>query len=292
MNILLTGATGFTGRHFTAAAQAAGHQVTPFGSDLRNQQAQREEINQLDASVDAVVHLAGISFVGHDDKRAFYDVNLFGTLSLLDALAPISRQIRCVLLASSANVYGNCEASPISESQPPAPINHYAMSKLAMEHLARNRAARLPIVVVRPFNYTGPGQQGSFLIPKLVDHFVRKAPFVDLGNLDVEREFNDVRTVCDAYLRLLKGGKPGEIYNVCTGSPHALRHLLDALTRLTGHVLQARVHPDFVRANEVHRLCGSPVKLQAAIGSLRPIELEETLRWMLADARGLPADRG
>ncbi len=244
----------------------------------------------MDASVDAVVHLAGISFVGHDDKRAFYDVNLFGTLSLLDALAPISRQIRCVLLASSANVYGNCEASPISESQPPAPINHYAMSKLAMEHLARNRAGRLPIIIARPFNYTGPGQQTSFLIPKLVDHFVRKASFVDLGNLDVEREFNDVRTVCDAYLRLLESGKPGETYNVCTGVPHVLRHLLEALTRHTGHRLLARVHPDFVRSNEVHRLCGNPAKLQSAIGGLRTIELEETLRWMLTENLGSPAN--
>lgn len=287
MNILLTGAAGFTGRHFTIAANSAGHQVTPLRADLLDKSALEEEVGAV--GVDAVVHLAGISFVGHEDKRAFYDVNLFGTLNLLDALKPVAKKLRCVLLASSANVYGNCEASPIGESQPPAPVNHYAMSKLAMEHLARNRLHLLPILIARPFNYTGPGQDSSFLIPKLVNHFVQKADFVELGNLDVEREFNDVRMICDAYLRLLERGNAGETYNVCTGNPHSVRQVLDHLTRLTGHSLEARIHPSFVRANELHRLCGNPAKLKRTIGGLLGFELGETLAWMLAEA-GAPAD--
>lgn len=283
MRILLTGAGGFTGRHFMDAALAAGHRVIPLGANLVDKPGLRDEVSRID--VDAVVHLAGISFVGHENKLAFYDVNLFGTLNLLDALAAHSSEIRCVLLASSANVYGNSEASPIEELQTPAPINHYAMSKLAMEHLARNRAGRLPIIIARPFNYTGPGQNASFLIPKLVDHFVREAPFVQLGNLEVEREFNDVRMVCDAYLRLLDSGKPGETYNVCSGSPHSIRHVLDTLSALTGHQMETCINPDFVRAHELHRLCGDPGKLTSAIGGLRTPKLEETLSWMLREAR-------
>ena len=282
LNILLTGAAGFTGRHFAIAASNAGHQVTPLRADLLDKSALEEELDA--AEVDAVVHLAGISFVGHEDKRAFYDVNLFGTLNLLDALKPVAKKLSRVLLASSANVYGNCDASPIGESQPPAPANHYAMSKLAMEHLARNRLQLLPILIARPFNYTGPGQDSSFLIPKLVNHFVQKADCVELGNLDVEREFNDVRMVCNAYLRLLEWGDAGETYNVCTGNPHSVREVLDHLTRLTGHSLEARIHPSFVRANELHSLCGNPAKLKGTIGDLLGFELGETLAWMLAEA--------
>jgi nucleoside-diphosphate-sugar epimerase len=280
LNILLTGAKGFTGQHFIAAATAAGHVLTPLRANLRDIPALRAEVSSI--RPDAVVHLAGISFVGHEDDRAFYDVNLFGTLNLLDALIDSEASPKSVLLASSANVYGNCEASPITEAQAPAPVNHYAMSKLAMEHMARTYAQQLPLVVARPFNYTGPGQPSSFLIPKLVEHFARRAPQIELGNLFVEREFNDVRMVCDAYLRLLQHGMPGETYNVCTGLPYTLHHVLEELTRLTGHTLDAQVNPSFVRANEVHRLCGSPQKLELAIGALPPRDLTDTLSWMLA----------
>ena len=90
---------------------------------------------------------------------------MMGTINLLDALCALPICPSKVVLASSANVYGNCAVSPIKEDQPPAPVNHYAMSKLAMEHMARTFASRLPIVITRPFNYTGPGQRSNFLIP-------------------------------------------------------------------------------------------------------------------------------
>ena len=163
---------------------------------------------------EAAVHLAAISFVGHADTGAFYDVNVLGTLSLLESLVALPKAPRHILLASSANVYGNCDVSPISEERQPVPVNHYAMSKLAMEYMARNYLDRLPLFFVRPFNYTGLGQTGSFLIPKLVQHFAVNATCIELGNLDVEREFNDVRFVCDAYLKLLVNAVPGEVYNV------------------------------------------------------------------------------
>ena len=283
MKILLTGANGFTGRHFAGTAVKAGHQVTSLKADLTNKLALTDEV--LTAEFDTVVHLAGISFVDHEDPRAFYDVNLFGTLNLLDALAPRSASIQRVLLASSANVYGNCEVSPITELEPPAPLNHYAMSKLAMEHMARTRSHSLPLMVARPFNYTGPGQHNGFLIPKLVDHCVRGASHVELGNLDVEREFNDVRLVCNAYLRLLEHGSAGETYNVCTGLPHSPRQVLQILAKLTGQVLETRVNAEFVRANELHRLCGSPEKLISAIGDMPHFALEDTLAWMLEESK-------
>ena len=279
MKILLTGAAGFTGLFFKSAAEAAGHQVVALRANLTDKAAVSAEVLQV--APDAVVHLAAISFVGHADDTAFYGVNVVGTMNLLSALAALPSRPRCVLLASSANIYGNCDASPITEAQAPAPVNHYAMSKLAMEHMAMTYLDRLPIVITRPFNYTGPGQPPQFLIPKLVSHFARKAERIELGNLHVEREFNDVRMVCDAYLRLLESGVPGQAYNVCSGQPYTLQHVIATLEQLTGHSMDVQVNPAFVRANEVHRLCGSPDKLLRATGVLPAYGLEQTLSWML-----------
>ncbi|MCB4366225.1 GDP-mannose 4,6-dehydratase [Hydrogenophaga taeniospiralis] len=282
-SILLTGAAGFTGQHFTKMAESRGHRVLALQSDLNDVHAMEDELNGQ--RIDKVVHLAGISFVGHADETAFYKVNVIGTVNLLKALKNHQKHLTGILIASSANVYGNCDASPIAEDQPPAPVNHYAMSKLAMEHMARTYSDCLPLFLARPFNYTGPGQSPSFLIPKLVDHFARRVPQIELGNLHVEREFNDVRLVCDAYLALLHKGVPGEVYNVCSGQPYTLQAVITALEELTGHHMQVNVNPAFVRANEVHRLCGNPDKLRACTGPLPAYALKDTLSSMLAAAR-------
>lgn len=283
MNILLTGAGGFTGLFFKQHAEDAGHTVWPLVADLTDKAAVAAEVARVQPTT--VMHLAAISFVGHANETAFYSVNVLGTLNLLAALVALQVAPTKVLLASSANVYGNCDASPISEIQVAAPINHYANSKLAMEHMALTYADRLPLVITRPFNYTGAGQALQFLIPKLVDYFARKADRIELGNLHVAREFNDVRMVCDVYLKLLTHGESGQIYNVCSGKPYALQHVVTALEQITGHRMTVDVNPAFVRANEVYRLCGNPAKLKAALGSFEDWHLEETLRWMLDNAK-------
>jgi GDP-6-deoxy-D-talose 4-dehydrogenase len=280
VKILLTGARGFTGRHFAEAAKAQGHEVVVCHSNICDLEALTQEIGQLDFS--HVVHLAAISFVGNEDERAFYDVNLFGALHLLQAVARRPEPPQRVLIASSANVYGNAPVSPIAETQDPAPTNHYATSKLAMEHMARTFEDRLPIVLARTFNSTGPGQSPSFLIPKLVGHYQARSSFIELGNLAIEREFNDIRMVCEAYLRLLEQGQPGEAYNICSGKPYQLNTVVETLGRLTSHHPELKVNPAFVRANEVIRLCGDPSKLHQAVGILPNYELEATLSWMLA----------
>jgi nucleoside-diphosphate-sugar epimerase len=286
MKILLTGSVGFTGRFFHEAAAKAGHAICALGVDLTDKVAVAAQIAKIQP--DAVVHLAAISFVEHADDSAFYSVNVVGTTNLLSALVDIKTPIKKVLIASSANIYGNCEISPIGEDQYAAPMNHYATSKLAMECMSRTYMERLPIVMTRPFNYTGPGQAPHFLIPKLVSHFASRAESIELGNLHVEREFNDVRMVCDAYLSLLNYGEPSEVYNVCSGNPFTLSYVLDTLTKITGHHLKVNVNPAFVRANEVHRLCGDPTKLNHLMmkhqSSAPNYALSDTLKWMLAEA--------
>lgn len=282
MRILVTGLNGFTGPYVRRVLEEHGHLVVGLTADITNPLAVEQEVRAL--RPEAAVHLAAISFVGHGDANAFYQVNLIGTRNLLDALAQHANDLRCVLLASSANIYGNTTDGVVDESAPPSPMNDYAASKLSMEYMARLWMDKLPIVITRPFNYTGVGHDTRFVIPKLVAHFARRAESIDLGNLDVEREFNDVRTVCEAYLRLLQLGRPGQTYNICSGQPISLKPVIDTLKLITGHDLRVQVNPSFVRANEVRRLCGDPAKLNACIGELRPPALEETLRWMLSAA--------
>lgn len=282
MRILLTGASGFIGGHVQEAARVQGHAVIPLRADLRSPEALKTELASRDPT--HVLHLAGIAFVGNADVRAFYEVNLLGTLNLLEALASSSHRPLKVVLASSANVYGNAQVSPLRETQPPAPTNHYAMSKLAMEHLARTYETRLDLCLARTFNSTGPGQSEDFLIPKLVKAFKTRAPEVTLGNLEVEREFNDIRRTAAAFLGLVEHGISGETYNLCSGQPHRLKDVIDRLETLTGHRPKIRIDPDLVRPNEVLRLCGDPRKLLEVTGPLPSYSLDETLSWMLEAA--------
>jgi GDP-6-deoxy-D-talose 4-dehydrogenase len=283
MRLLLTGAEGFTGRHLTVAAQAAGYEVVGLRSDLTDATAVAAEVAAVAPT--HVVHLAAISAVTHADEAAFYRVNLFGTLNLLKALTALPAPPQKVLLASSANVYGNQGGAAITEMVCPKPVNHYAMSKLAMEHMAATYADQLPLVMTRPFNYTGVGHDLRFVIPKIVDHCMRRAPVIELGNLDVYREYNDVRHVCDVYLKLLDAGVASEIYNVCSGHAVSLREVLTRLTEMSGWQPEVRVNPAFVRANEIHTLAGNPEKLVSCIGPVSGSDLTSLLAWMI----GVPA---
>lgn len=283
VKILITGAKGFTGQHFSKLAVAAGYEVVPMQSNLNDIAALDSEIFKI--SPDLVIHFAGISFVASKDNEAFYRVHALGTSNLLNALLKLAKLPRKILLASSATIYGNSTNPFSTETQTPSPIDHYAMSKMAMEEMAKTYFDKLPIVIARPFNYTGPGQRDNFLIPKLVKHFSNRAPHIELGNLEVEREFNDVSMICEAYLALLQYGEPGEIYNVCSGQAKSLRNVVDTLSQITKHQIKIEVNPDFIRANEVNRMCGDPAKLQALLKKhqlqLHAPSLEQTLSNMI-----------
>jgi len=285
--VLVTGCSGFTGRYVVEALVEAGHTVIDAeGAGSRFDLTQPTTVSAAirAARPDYVIHLAAVSFVGHGDAAAFYAVNTVGTANLLEAILAEGIEPRRVVVASSANVYGNADAEPILESTPLAPVNHYAASKLAMEHIARSYSDRLPIVLTRPFNYTGVGQAESFLVPKLVAHFAERRSFVELGNLDVVRDFSDVRAVAQAYLRLLGAEEvPEAITNLCSGVGRSLRWVLQQLRELSGHDLEVRVNPAFVRASEVHRLVGSRGRMEAALGSLPSQDFRATLAWMLEE---------
>ncbi|MBR8272344.1 GDP-mannose 4,6-dehydratase [Burkholderia cenocepacia] len=301
----VTGLTGFTGRYMAERLQAAGYDVwgtvapgtprpadpafahcTLLPVDLLDAEAMRAAA--ADARPDAVVHLAARAHVAQDEPSQTYAVNIVGTRNLLAALAGLDRRPSAVLLASSANVYGNSTAGVLDETVAPAPANDYAVSKLAMEYAAKLWADRLPIVIARPFNYTGVGQPDAYLLPKLVAHYASNAPRISLGNLDVSRDFSDVRDVTAAYLKLIEAAPAGETFNVCSERAYSLKEVLAMLSRIAGYVIDVTIDPRFVRHNEVKSLSGSRDKLRRAVGELPVTPLDETLRWMVDAMRAAP----
>jgi nucleoside-diphosphate-sugar epimerase len=286
MRLLLTGADGFTGVYLTQVASQAGFEVVPLQAPLEDSAKLHAQISAVQPT--HVIHLAAISHVTHDDNLAYYETNLLGSLDLLEALSHLATPPQKVILASSANVYGNAEHAEhlaIAETQTPAPVNHYAMSKLAMECLARNFSSRLPMVITRPFNYTGVGHGAHFVIPKIVDHFARRVSVIELGNVDVYREYNDVRDISHLYLALLEFGQAGKTYNLASGRTYSLRQVIAQLENMTGHSMAIEVNPELVRKNEIRSLAGSSAQLEAAIGTIAWRSLDETLQWMLGGAR-------
>lgn len=287
---LITGIAGFTGRYLAKELEDAGYQVlglsheeaqgSPniFTCDLEDKSHLADIVEQI--RPDFVAHLAAVSFVAHDDVDEIYRINLLGTRNLLAALDKASIHPKKVLLASSANIYGNAPVIPITEELPPSPVNDYAVSKLAMEEIAKLWFDRLPIIITRPFNYTGVGQPRHFLIPKIVEHFRSGKKVIELGNINVERDFSDVRDVVKIYRLLLENAEPGKILNICSGVSISLKEIIRALERLARYNINVDVNPDFVRPNEIQRLVGSNEKLFKTIGRQNMIPIEETLGWM------------
>lgn len=284
--VLITGANGFTGRWLSKHLADAGYQVyglqqepartsMEIAADLRDPSSLRIALET--ARPDFIVHLAAITFVPHSDSAEIYRTNLLGTLNLLDAIRDTALQPRKVLLASSANIYGNPTVERINEAVCPAPVNHYATSKLAMEHMARTYQDQIPLLIARPFNYTGPGQDERFLLPKIVGHYRRQQQTIELGNLDVVRDFSDIRFIIEAYRRLLESEHKSETVNLCSGQGTPLREIMARMHQIAGYTIEVKTNPAFVRANEIHRLVGDNSKLRHLIGPLPVFPIDDIL---------------
>ena len=184
----VTGVAGFTGRYLAAVLSERGHEV--HGLVTSSSDGPVEGVSHFhegdvrdgslerilsDVSPDHIVHLAAIAFVGHADVAEMYGVNLLGTRHLLEAAARLEKRPASILLASSANVYGNAREGVYNEETPIAPANDYAVTKAAMELVAQLYSPRLPIIIARPFNYTGRGQGSPFIIPNIGDQLRRGA---------------------------------------------------------------------------------------------------------------------
>lgn len=294
--LLVTGLTGFVGRNIQAVF--LNENAPPWTLYQPTQPYDLLKAETLDTLVreakpDAVIHLAAQSFVpeAFRDPAHTIKINLLGTLNLLQALKT-NHFVGAFLYVSSGDVYGqvNENALPITEEQPAIPRNPYGVSKLAAEALCRQWSFAEPwrIMIARPFNHIGPGQNDSFVVSGIAKQLVsirsgHQAPVVNVGDIDVTRDFLDVRDVITAYLSLLERGVNGETYNVCSASERSVRDLLNALCELSG------IHPDIVvdetrlRRAEQRRVCGSFAKLQTTTDWAPQITITQTLQSILSD---------
>jgi GDP-4-dehydro-6-deoxy-D-mannose reductase len=241
---------------------------------------------------DAIVHLAAQSSVrlSFDDPIGTIRNNTLPALFVLDKLR--ARTGACRLLAiGSADEYGpvnSVEQLPLRESDPVNPNNPYALAKSIQNQYCRSYAELfgLDVVVTRSFNHTGAGQTDIFALPNFARQIGeiklgRREPVIRVGNLDVKRDFLDVRDVCEAYVALLERGTRGETYNVCSGNTFVIRDLLDKLCELSRVDVDVEVDSDRVRPVDTPELRGDNGKIRADTGWSPRIPIEDTLRSLL-----------
>lgn len=291
--VLITGSNGFTGKYLSREFESSAYHVIGSVHGVADNAKNEVSVDLCDLKAlkalvsnvkpDFVVHLAAISNVAHGDAEAIYRTNIVGSRNLLQALAESNKRPECVLIASSANIYGNATEDPITESTLASPVNDYAISKLAMEYMAKLWMEKLPVAIVRPFNYAGLGQSSDFILPKIVEHFLRREKSIELGNLDVARDFSDVRMVVNIYRRLLEANCAGKTFNICSGIAVTLNDILSMMADISGHQIEVRVNPEFVRENEIKSMRGDNRKLINAIGNINIIPLQDTLEWMFKE---------
>jgi GDP-4-dehydro-6-deoxy-D-mannose reductase len=271
--VVITGVTGFAGRHLAAACAA--DDVVGLSSsvcDLRDAEAARTAI--ADARPEVVYHLAARAHVGEswNDPAGTLGDNVAMTLNVLEAVRAAAPDA-VVVAVSSGEVYGPPERLPVDEAAPLHPQNPYAVSKASADLLAGMYADAhgLKVVRARAFNHAGPGQDPTYAISSFARQAAHGAERIVTGNPDTRRDYTDVRDVVRAYRLLAERGEPG-VYNICSGRTASTREIV----ALLGSELD--VDPDLLRPNEVMELRGSYAALNAATGWEPEIPFAQTVR--------------
>lgn len=296
--VLITGITGFTGRYVARRFIELGCEVYGFShSNNRAMEGVKKiyavsltDYSDLKQAIDSikphyVIHLAAISFVAHANISELYETNVIGTRNLLEALKTASFLPESVIVASSANVYGNNNSGrPLDESTILAPVNDYAVTKVSGEYISSLYSEIFPITVVRPFNYTGLFQNTNFLVPKIIQAVKAKQNIIELGNLDVARDFSDVRDVARFYSELVQSADINQLktINICSGDSYTLEQILEYAQQAANHRFdEVLVNPLFVRTNEIKLLVGDCSLLNNTVSNRNRYTLEQTIEWMV-----------
>jgi GDP-4-dehydro-6-deoxy-D-mannose reductase len=293
---LVTGVSGFVGRHLVEHLNAMGDDVEGCdradGSvEIGDLASVKNVVNRVRPEV--VYHLAGWSDVGGSWAAPVevFRANAEGTLNVLLACAEAG--VERVLAVSSADVYGIVREDdlPITEDAPLRPVTPYAASKVAADYLALQAwlGGGLPVLRARAFNHLGPGQIPRFVAPALAERIARNeldgGAVVPVGNLSARRDFTDVRDVVRAYRLLVERGEPGEAYNICSGSAVSVQQLAEALLTMARRPMELKPDPELERPVDVPVLLGDHSRLSAATGWAPTIPLEQTLTDLLDDMR-------
>lgn len=269
MKMLLTGASGFVGNHLQRYLACIPLAKGEKSIDLRDSSQLRQAIEKI--KPDAVIHLAGQSFVPESfvAPQETFDINFLGTYNLLVALKETGFSGK-MLFISSGDIYGLVPTSqlPILENYPLKPRSPYAVSKVAAEALCYQWSQTEPfhIVMVRAFNHIGPGQSDRFVVSSFARQIIeiklgQRDAVIRVGDIDVTRDFTDVRDVVQAYLLLIEQGKNGEVYNVCSGVERSIESVLHQLLAQAGVEARIEQDSDRLRLSQQRRVYGSFAKL-------------------------------
>jgi GDP-4-dehydro-6-deoxy-D-mannose reductase len=299
--ILITGGTGFVGSHLIRFLKSSDTKIIVVSSgdaalqepgvdyckaDIRNPDDVRLVVRE--ANPNQIYHLAGISTVADSwtNPRRTFDVNVIGSCNIFEAAMSLSSPPR-ILQVSTSQVYAP-SASALTETSLLDPSNPYAATK-AMAELLVVQYRKLTsggIITARAFNHTGPGQLPTFVLPSFAKQLAEMeagliSPVLKVGNINVTRDFTDVRDVVVAYCALLEKGKVGEIYNVCSGRAVPLADLARELQKNCNTTVNIEVDQARLRLSEPVQVVGDPAKIRKATGWSPQIPLESTLKDLL-----------
>ncbi len=261
--------------------------------DITNQEAIQKVLDETEP--DYIFHLAAQSSVGLSWKNPglTVDVNIKGTLCLLEALRQSNRSPR-ILLIGSGEEYGYILPSetPIKEDTVLRPGNIYAATKACQNMIGSiyARAYQMDILMVRAFNHIGPGQAPLFVVADFCRQVAeieagRREPIMMVGNLSAKRDFTDVRDVVSAYCMLMEKGKSGVTYNVGSGKAIAIQRLLDEILSLSLKEIRVEVDKSRLRPSDVPIIEADIEKLYEDTGWCPEYSLKETLQDTLNDWR-------
>jgi len=307
--ILITGAEGFVGAYLIK--ELAALQVPVFGTyfipesrhldvlpedhwvfcDLNDRDAVFNLIRELHPAF--IYHLAGISFVptAESNRPMALATNVGGTLNLLEALADLGTTSRMVLI-SSGEVYGKVieEKGPLREDFPLQPSNFYAATKAAAEKIAWPFFERdeVSLTIFRPFNHIGPGQSSTFVVSDFARQVARislglSEPVVHVGDIDVFRDFTDVRDIVRGYRLSYEKFTPGGVFNIASGRVIAVREILEDLIALSGGKIDVVRDPERYRKAEVRKLRVDIGRFHGSTGWKPLIPVKQTLRDVYED---------
>lgn len=294
MHSLVTGSSGFVGRHLVDHLRAQGDEVVALdrseGCDIRNRDAVYQAFS--DAKVDVLYHLAGQADVAAswDDPTTTQRVNVEGTLNVLQAANDVG--VKRAVVVSSATVYGNviAEALPVTEDQPTNPVSPYAASKVGAEAMAifvNESEGQLDVIVARPFNHVGPGQRRNFVAPGLASRIAAKALVgggaIDVGSLSPTRDFLDVADVVSAYRHLAESGVAGRAYNICSGVETSIGELASMLVEISGADITFNQADELLRPVDLPRMCGSNKRIKTETAWNPTVPLQTSLENIYAE---------